>query len=132
MQVFAQALRQQGQAGQQGCKRVLVHSTQRAHKGAPKALRIQAREGGCKLVNKAIKSVERARRLIEEKPEQDSNDYILLECLTDASNGLQLRQAEAEMEGGGHTWFFVCGECHTAIDTKDKYCRECGREIIWA
>ena len=92
------------------------------------------RKGGLKLeaVQKAIKSVERARWLIEEKQEQDSDDYILLECLTDASNGLQLRQAEAEMESGGHTWFFVCGECHTAIDSHDKYCRQCGREIVWS
>jgi hypothetical protein len=43
----------------------------------------------------------------------------------------ELNEAEAEMEGGGSTWFFVCGECHTAIDSKDKYCRECGRKIIW-
>ena len=83
-------------------------------------------------VQKAIKSVERARRLLEEKKEQGLDDYVLFEALTDANDGLQVRTAEAEMEGGGHTWFFVCGECHTAIDSRDKYCRECGREIIWA
>ena len=83
-------------------------------------------------VQKAIKSVERARRLIEEKKEQGLDDYVLFEALTDAADVLQVRTAEAEMEGGGSTWYFVCGECHTAIDSHDKYCRQCGREIIWA
>ena len=43
----------------------------------------------------------------------------------------ELESSEAEMEGGGTSWWFVCGECHTAIDPKDKYCRECGRKIKW-
>jgi hypothetical protein len=37
----------------------------------------------------------------------------------------------AEIEGGGHTWWHVCGECHGTIDTPDKYCRHCGRLIDW-
>lgn len=45
---------------------------------------------------------------------------------------LTANTAEAEIEGGGLTWFFVCGECHTAIDSNDKYCRQCGRGIVWA
>ena len=36
----------------------------------------------------------------------------------------------AEVEGGT-TWWYVCGNCHTAIDRKDKYCRECGRLVKW-
>lgn len=82
-------------------------------------------------VKKALASVERARKLIEGKEKQGLDEYVLLEALTDAFDGLQVRTAEAEIEGGGHTWFFVCGECHTAIDTADKYCRQCGREIVW-
>ena len=38
--------------------------------------------------------------------------------------------AETEMEGGGSTWWYVCGECHTAIDKKDRFCRECGRKLM--
>ena len=58
---------------------------------------------------------------------------IPLDLALDVNNLLQRhRAAEAEIEGGGHTWFFVCGECHGAIDSNDKYCRHCGREIIWA
>ena len=37
-----------------------------------------------------------------------------------------------EIEGDARsTWFYVCGECHSAVDTGDKYCHECGRRIIW-
>ena len=38
---------------------------------------------------------------------------------------------EAEFEGGGSSWWYVCGECHGIIDQKDRYCRHCGREIRW-
>ena len=38
---------------------------------------------------------------------------------------------EPEVEGGGMTWYFVCGECHGAVDPKDKYCRSCGRGLKW-
>jgi len=37
----------------------------------------------------------------------------------------------AEIEGGGKTWYFVCGECHGFIDTSDKFCRHCGYVIDW-
>ena len=40
--------------------------------------------------------------------------------------------AEVEMEGSGHNWFFVCGECHTALNSTDKFCRQCGRRLVWA
>jgi hypothetical protein len=36
---------------------------------------------------------------------------------------------EPELEGGGSTWWHVCGECHGAIDTSDRYCKHCGRRI---
>lgn len=40
--------------------------------------------------------------------------------------------AEIEIEGDGRTfWWYVCGECHTVIGRNDKYCRECGRRIVW-
>ena len=39
---------------------------------------------------------------------------------------------EPEIEGDARaTWWYVCGECHTAIDRCDKYCRQCGRVILW-
>ena len=44
---------------------------------------------------------------------------------------LKGRQTKAIIEGGGSTWWYVCDECHTAIDRKDKFCRECGMEVKW-
>ena len=43
---------------------------------------------------------------------------------------LKENTAEVEIDGGG-TYWFVCGECRTAVGSKDKYCRECGRRLIW-
>lgn len=37
----------------------------------------------------------------------------------------------AELEGGGHTWFYVCGECHGAINREDRFCRHCGNAVSW-
>ena len=36
---------------------------------------------------------------------------------------------DTELEGGGTTWWYVCGECHGAIDKRDAYCRHCGRKL---
>ena len=41
------------------------------------------------------------------------------------------RGATPDIEGGGMTWFFVCGECHSTINERDKYCRECGKRVVW-
>ena len=38
---------------------------------------------------------------------------------------------KAELEGGGSNWWNVCGDCHTAISTGDRFCRQCGRPLIW-
>lgn len=41
-------------------------------------------------------------------------------------------EVEPNIEGDARsTWWYVCGECHTAIDKRDNYCRECGRRIKW-
>jgi ribosomal protein L40E len=40
--------------------------------------------------------------------------------------------AEAEIEGDRYIWWYVCGECHSAINWKDEECRECKRPISWA
>ena len=42
-----------------------------------------------------------------------------------------LMPAEAEIEGGGSSWFYVCGECHGAISAKDSFCRHCGKPVEW-
>lgn len=37
----------------------------------------------------------------------------------------------AEVEGGGSTWWIVCGKCHGAIDVNDRYCKHCGGKVSW-
>ena len=38
--------------------------------------------------------------------------------------------AEIELEGGTSTWWHVCGECHGAVDEKDRFCKHCGIRLI--
>lgn len=61
--------------------------------------------------------------------------YILV---SEAEKCLELAEVEdtlfaapepIDIEGGGHNWFYVCGECHGAIDGWDTYCKHCGRKI---
>ena len=50
--------------------------------------------------------------------------------LTDALALLKDQEpVEPELEGGGSSWWHVCGECHGAIDASDRYCKHCGRRI---
>ena len=52
--------------------------------------------------------------------------------MMDNNDDKKQEPVEPEYEGDAlSNWWYVCGECHTAIDTKDKYCRECGRKIKW-
>ena len=61
--------------------------------------------------------------------------YILV---SEADKCLQLCDAEdlflsdpvqAEIEGGGSTWWYECGECHGQLDVNDIFCRHCGRKV---
>ena len=36
---------------------------------------------------------------------------------------------EMELEGGGSSWWYVCSECHGAIDKQDEFCRHCGQAV---
>ena len=38
---------------------------------------------------------------------------------------------EPKIEGGGSSWWHVCPECRTIIDTKDETCPGCKRRINW-
>ena len=39
------------------------------------------------------------------------------------------RETTAVVEGGGSTWWYVCEECHGAIDAWDDFCKHCGRKV---
>lgn len=57
----------------------------------------------------------------------NSNQYDALARMIDEL--LEAQETEPELEGGGSTWWYVCGECHGAIDKRDAYCRHCGRKL---
>ena len=79
------------------------------------------------------KVIRRIEKQIEHCKEVDS-DWISLTVET-GKRILELiaekEPAESEIEGGGSTWWYVCGECHSAIDMKDRYCKHCGRPVRW-
>lgn len=63
--------------------------------------------------------------------------YILKEeavkCLqlAEAEDTIFADPVEAEREGGGSSWWYVCGECHVEISSFDVFCKGCGRRIRW-
>lgn len=64
----------------------------------------------------------------------ENNDFVYLPVGTakTITNLLEIGKREkAELEGGGHTWWDVCGECHGTIEKRYRWCPYCGREIDW-
>lgn len=63
--------------------------------------------------------------------------YILVseaeKCLelAEAEDTIMMNPVPAEIEGGGCNWWYVCGECHSSLNSIDKYYHECGRKIKW-
>jgi len=37
--------------------------------------------------------------------------------------------AGTDLEGGGHSWCYVCEECHGIVGKDDCYCRNCGQKL---
>lgn len=79
----------------------------------------------------------RVRMFMEEKKADagmmDAYDEIR-NAVTEMIGAMMIGPAEttAEYEGDSRsTWWYVCGECHTGLDNSDKYCRQCGRRILW-
>ena len=42
---------------------------------------------------------------------------------------MKKKEAKGEIEGGGNSWWYVCSECHGAIDQSDLFCRHCGAKM---
>ena len=51
--------------------------------------------------------------------------------LAKAKEALLSAPIHSEIEGGGSSWWYVCGECHGQIDNHDSYCRHCGKRCEW-
>ncbi len=63
-------------------------------------------------------------------------NYCAKQLLHDAATLLERDEPikpEIETSGGidGVIRWNVCGACKTPIDPKDKYCRECGKRVLW-
>lgn len=71
-------------------------------------------------------------RIDEARNKQSKVTTIFTSTLTECMKRIkETEPVQAEVEGGGTTWWYVCGECHGAIDTRDSFCRHCGRRISW-
>ena len=69
----------------------------------------------------------------------EDSDWVYI-TKNEAKKCLELAEAEdillsapthEELEGGGHSWWYVCGECHSTLDSSDRFCRQCGRKVNW-
>lgn len=76
--------------------------------------------------------MEMARALRESDPAGSFRCFQWSGMMKDAAEALEERiPVETEIEGGGSTWWHVCGECHTTVDHVDRFCRQCGRPLKW-
>jgi len=79
-----------------------------------------------------MKGLDEAKHLIEQRIPERFRGRALY-ALGEAITMLTPAETEIEIEGGGSSWsswWYVCPVCHTAIDRKDNYCRECGQAVI--
>ena len=58
----------------------------------------------------------------------DGHFIKMLEETRDCLNRWKPKQIE--IEGGGSNWWYVCPECHGAIDRQDHFCRHCGQALM--
>ena len=72
-----------------------------------------------------------AREQRDKDQQASYNAFRISDTCRKAAENLRTETAEVELEGGGSTWWYVCEECRKAVDTSDKYCRECGRKLKW-
>ena len=73
-----------------------------------------------------------AEDLTEKDPKRSEQCFGEAEIFRGAAEAVvRLETAEAEIEGGGSTWWYVCGECRAPISPPDHFCRMCGRPLEW-
>ena len=82
------------------------------------------------LMEESEKKMSVATSLRTKAPETSFDFFKMAELLKNAAEEL-IKQIplKMEIEGGGLTWWYVCPECHGAIDDGDKFCRHCGQAV---
>jgi len=75
----------------------------------------------------------RAREKTGPKPDQVAyGAFLNAEICRKAAEELQrCIPMEAEVEGGGHSWWYVCPECHGGIIRDQHFCQRCGQKLQW-
>ena len=86
----------------------------------------------CEMIDdKIIRDIETIMYIIQNKPEQTTDDYKIYDILNIMQSLLKPVKPKREHSGSGVTWWNVCGSCRTAINPNDKFCHECGRKVEW-
>lgn len=86
------------------------------------------------LAEAAGRNMDIATAIRTEAPEKSFFFWKMAGLMEKAIGGLRRNiPQEMETEGGGSTWWYVCPECHGAIDKQDGFCRHCGQAVkqIW-
>ena len=81
---------------------------------------------------KIIKGLEQSFQYIQRRSNQTASPKATaMNNIRKAIDYITKREtpAQIELEGGGSTWWYVCEECHGAVDDSDSYCKHCGRPL---
>lgn len=85
------------------------------------------------LLDMTSKALSIATSIRNENPSASYYWHKQAELMGEAAKALMDRQgAEPETEGGGSSWWTVCGACHGQIDQDDAYCKHCGTPVLKA
>ena len=107
-------------------------------KGAEESFRIDCEI--CDVLRKWLRDMEEGKKLVEDLENFDKfkfekmKDWQKVVQETGAPERLDFDEKDpvpAELEGGGSSWWYVCGDCHGAIGLNDHYCKHCGRKVSW-
>ena len=88
---------------------------------------------GMSVTEKVIKGLHDARRYLEDKEWHDRGASPHIDSINDALTLLKQEPVKPITAGDEMecTWYYVCPACRIAIDYHDKFCRHCGRELVW-
>ena len=77
-----------------------------------------------------LEAARKDREIAEENPETSGFFNSMSELMDTAARAMNsVIPQKMEIEGGGQSWWYVCPECHGAIDRSDHFCRHCGQAV---
>jgi hypothetical protein len=86
-------------------------------------------------LEKVIKGLEETEIMLSQAVDRGGGMSVIgaFKCLNSVTDTIAMLKeqepVEMEIEGGGSTWWYVCEECHGAVDRGDRFCRHCGRPL---